>query len=102
VVQLTKHSSYLTIINKLSSLGYHLHQQIINAKELGVKQNRERLFIFAGTTTKKLIDQRYYQKNKDQIKRKRKQRYRLKKLGKSSADNQLSEQSEQFFKPNYE
>lgn len=35
------------IINRLEALGYHIRMQMLNTKDYGIPQNRERLWIFA-------------------------------------------------------
>ena len=40
-----KGNTYKTIYNRLKNLGYSIHSKILNAKDFGVPQNRERIFI---------------------------------------------------------
>jgi DNA (cytosine-5)-methyltransferase 1 len=42
-----KGTTFQTIKNTLSSMGYYVHAHVLNAKDFGVPQNRERIYIVA-------------------------------------------------------
>jgi DNA (cytosine-5)-methyltransferase 1 len=42
-----KNRTFKTILKALSALGYHVTHKILNAKDFGLPQNRERIFIIA-------------------------------------------------------
>jgi DNA (cytosine-5)-methyltransferase 1 len=45
VVSMRKWSRYSDFIQKLENLGYHIHEQVLNAVDFSVPQSRRRLFI---------------------------------------------------------
>ena len=44
-LSIEKGKAYVNFLNALRSLGYHCHAEVLNTKDYGIPQNRERLYV---------------------------------------------------------
>jgi DNA (cytosine-5)-methyltransferase 1 len=51
-------NTFLVVISTLESLGYEVHTQILNARDFGLPQNRERIYI-VGINRKKTLQNEF-------------------------------------------